>query len=125
MENTIPVNIWDDYYEDGYIPEGEIQNTYMYVENMNIPHIKTMRYLSYLKEWIANNILYLDGVNMFFKFYDSRKKYPNINDPTFHFSRSEIRFEHLTHEKREQLVQDLQNAKLSIDGLDFNIYSES
>lgn len=23
----IPINIWDDYYEDGYVPKGKIQKT--------------------------------------------------------------------------------------------------
>ena len=30
--DNICINIWDDFYEDGYVPEGEIQETYGYVE---------------------------------------------------------------------------------------------
>jgi len=32
MSETISINLWDDYYEDGYIPAGERQETHMYVE---------------------------------------------------------------------------------------------
>ena len=27
----IPINIWDDYYEDDYIPKDKKQETYIYV----------------------------------------------------------------------------------------------
>ena len=29
---NIPINIWDDFYDDGYVPEGEKLETYIYVE---------------------------------------------------------------------------------------------
>jgi len=32
---SIPVNIWDDYYDDGFIPKGEKQKTYIYIEDSN------------------------------------------------------------------------------------------
>ena len=32
----IPINIWDDFYDDGYCPEGEIVKTYAYVENYSM-----------------------------------------------------------------------------------------
>ena len=28
INKVIPVNIWDDYYEEGYIPDDKIQKTY-------------------------------------------------------------------------------------------------
>jgi hypothetical protein len=28
----IPINIWDDFYDDGFVPEGKIQETFIYVE---------------------------------------------------------------------------------------------
>lgn len=33
----IPINIWDDFYDDGYVPEGEKLETYIYVEDSDMP----------------------------------------------------------------------------------------
>jgi hypothetical protein len=33
----ITINIWDDFFDDGFVPEGEIQKTYAYVEE-NCPN---------------------------------------------------------------------------------------
>jgi hypothetical protein len=131
----IPVNIWDDYYEEGYIPDGKIQETYIYVEDDKIPLLTRKKYLEYLLDWINKNITYLDGVKMWVELYDSKIKYPEMTAEKcdavgmpydrFHFSRWEIKVQHMTHEMRYKLVDDLEKAKLAIDGLYFNIYSES
>jgi len=130
----IPINIWDDYYEEGDIPEGEIQETYIYVEDSDIPQEYRKRCLEILLDYMNKN-LKLDGVKMWLFYYDSKEKYPDINEndnpvfmkeyPNFHFQRWEIRVEHLTHERREKLVDELNDAKLNIDEIPFDIYSES
>ena len=33
----ISINIWDDYCDDGYVPEGKTQDTYAYIES-DLPH---------------------------------------------------------------------------------------
>ena len=30
----IHINIWDDFYDDGYVPKGEKLETYIYIENI-------------------------------------------------------------------------------------------
>lgn len=123
----IPINIWDDYYEEGYIPEGEKQETYIYVEDSDIPQEVRKACLEYLLEYINDN-LKLDGVKMWMYFYDSKEKYPNLigtEHECMFFERWEIRVENLTHERRYSLVEELNNAHLSVDKIPFHIYSES
>ena len=121
----IPVNIWDDFYEDGYVPVGKIQETYAYVEDYDFNHVDSIKYLSYLMHWIKENITYLDDVKMWMSFYDSKVKYPNTEEGFPHFCRQEIRFQYMTHKQLDRLVDDLNKANLTIDGLSFDIYSES
>ena len=47
---TIPINIWDDFYDDGYVPQGKTQNTYIYVEEPDIPLEKQEAILQILLE---------------------------------------------------------------------------
>ena len=122
-ETTIPINIWDDYPDDGYVPEGRIQETYMYVEEYTLPHDSCKKYLQRVLDYMNGN-LQLDGVKVWLKYYDSRTKYPTL-DEMYQYERWEVRFEHLTHERREKLVEELRVAELSGDGLPFRIYSES
>lgn len=125
--NRIPINIWDDYYEDGYVPEGEKQKTYIYVEDTDISLEKRKECLMMLYEYMTTK-LDLNEVIMNLFFYDSKVKYPTLIGPEYedlHFQRWEIRIENLTHKRRFKLVEELNNAKLSIDEIPFVIYSES
>mgnify|MGYP000925871556 CR=1 FL=1 len=118
----IPINIWDDFHEDGYVPEGEKQETYIYVEDSNIPQEKRKECLELLLSTMCG--LNFVGVKMWLFFYDSRTKYPTLAE-MYHFERWEIRVENLTHERLSKLLVELNSANLSVDGIPFEIYSES
>jgi|SRR5574344_1250043 hypothetical protein len=123
----IPINIWDDYYEDDYIPKDKKQETYIYVEDTDISLEKRKECLMLLYEYMTSK-LDLKNIKMNLFFYDSKVKYPKLIGPEYeylHFQRWEIRLENLTHKRRFKLVDELNNAKLSIDGIPFEIYSES
>lgn len=123
----IPINIWDDYYEDDYIPKDKKQETYIYVEDTDISLEKRKECLMLLYEYMTSK-LDLKNIKMNLFFYDSKVKYPKLIEPEYeylHFQRWEIRLENLTHKRRFKLVDELNNAKLSIDGIPFEIYSES
>lgn len=123
----IPINIWDDYYEEGYIPEGEIQETYIYVEDSDLSNDLIKKCLEILLDYMNNN-LKLDGVKMWLEYFDSKVKYPSLIGSEYEkyaFERWEIKVQHLTHERREKLVKELEKANLEIDGIPFEIYSES
>jgi hypothetical protein len=101
----IPVNLWDDYYDDGYVPDGEIQQTHMYIEEYD--NITDEQKYEAMRIVIAHVItLDLTGVE--------------ISD-----GGTELYFKHLTHERREKLIPELEAAKLEWNGISFDFYSES
>ena len=124
----IPINIWDDFYDDGYVPEGEILETNIYIETDEISAEKQRECLEILLEYINKN-LNIDGVKLWIEFYDSRKKYPNlIGNPdaeAMFFDRYEIKLEGLTHKRLDEWMFVLENVNISVDNIPFYIYSES
>ena len=77
--------------------------------------------------------LTLKGVEVKLEFHDTQNDYDSKTvekcikeyGEKFFFKRWEIQFKHLTHKRREKLVEELNNAKLSSDGIPFDVYSES
>lgn len=124
----IPINIWDDYYEDDYVPKDEIQNTYIYVEDKDLSLEFKKECLEVILNYIDKHIK-LKDVNMWLELFESKKKYPNLvgNPDTekMFFDRWEIKVENMTHKQREVLVEMLNDAELSLNDIPFNIYSES
>lgn len=117
----IPINIWDDYYDDGYVPSDEIQETYIYVEDHKMPLDERKKHLEDFLEIIKDMVD--KDVKLWIELYDSKLKYPNLIGPeyeTMHFKRWEIKVQHLTHENREKLVKKLKNMDTP-----YNVYSES
>lgn len=125
---NIPINIWDDFYDDGYVPEGEKSETYIYVEDSNIPQEKRKEYLEVFLDYINKN-LNTDGIKLWMELYESRKKYPNlVGNPEaekMFFDRWEIRLECITHERLDEWMTILKNVDIKVDGIPFRIYSES
>lgn len=78
---SIPINIWDDYYDDGYVPEGEKQETYLYVEDSDLSLEFRKNCLDNLIQFIKINVS--SEVKVFEYFYDSKIKYPNLNAPEY------------------------------------------
>lgn len=121
----IDVNIWDDYWEDGFVPDGENQETYIYIEEYEIfSEDEKILFLSTLKDEIEKLDL---GLVLRMDEYDTRKKYPDIDfeaNGMSHWSRPELRLE-ITHKLREELVELLNEKNLMVGNKKFNIYSES
>ena len=65
----IPINIWDDFYDDGYVPEGEKVETYIYVEDTDIPQEKRKEYLEVLLDYINKN-LNTSGIKLWMELYE-------------------------------------------------------
>jgi len=124
---TIPINIWDDFYDDGYVPQGKTQNTYIYVEEPDIPLEKQEAILQILLEHLKTNVR-LEGVTLNLFFNDTSLKYPQFigtENEWMLFKRWEIRVDNLTHKRLDSLVGELNNAHLDYEGVPFRIYSES
>jgi hypothetical protein len=101
----IPFNIWDDYYDDGYIPEGERQATHGYIEEYDtITDDDKEKMLQVVFNYI--NTLDMTGVEM-------------------EIEGTDLYFTHLTHERRERLVEELEKSNLQYNGRPFSFYSES
>ena len=124
---TIPINIWDDFYDDGYIPQGETQNTYIYVEESKMPLEKQEAILQVLLEHLKTNVR-LDGVTLNLFFNDISSQYPQwigTEHEWMLYKRWEIKVNNLTHKRLDSLVGELNNAHLDYEGVPFRIYSES
>jgi hypothetical protein len=123
----IPINIWDDFYDDGHVPEGKKLETYIYVEDSDIPQEKRKECLETLLDYINKN-LNTNGIKLWMELYESRKKYPNLigtEHECMFFDRWEIKLEGLTHERLCEWMKVLENVDIKIDGIPFHIYSES
>lgn len=122
---TISINIWDDYHEDDLVPEGEIQETYMYVEQDCSIDDKKL-YLECINQYIQENNLLPESVILNLKYYDSKKAFPmlvgKLPDSMFYI-RWELWLANLTHSMRESLVEKLNG--LTINNVKFCVYSES
>lgn len=126
-KNTIPINVWDDYWDDGYVPEGELQETFAYVEDYDISLEEKGKILLYLMNFIYENIE-LQGTEMSIFIEDDRKKYAKLIGTENEFmlkKRYKLQFKNLTHKQREALVKILQERNLMFEGKEVVIYSES
>ncbi len=101
----IPFNIWDDYWDDGYVPAGQVQETHGYIEEYDeltekqkIPIIKLI--YDYIKT------LDMPGVKV-------------------EIAGTDINFTHLTHEDRHRLLMCLDSSGLKYNNIPIHFYSES
>jgi hypothetical protein len=130
MKNSdyIPINIWDDFYDDGCVPDGEKSQTYIYVEDGKMSHEDRKKCLDILLEYIHKN-LNTDGIKIWMELYESRKKYPSlVGNPEaerMFFDRWEIRLENITHERVHEWLSQLEDSKLSFNDMEMFFYSES
>ncbi len=104
MKN-IPFNIWDDFYDDGHVPEGESQETHGYVEEYDE---LTEGQREEIATLIHAHILTLDMSGVEIEMCGDR-----------------IEFTHLTHARLERLIAELQGSGLRWHGLPIDFYSES
>ena len=103
-ERSIPFNIWDDYFDDDYVPSGEKQSTYGFIESDEFSEEEEQEIIDLIFEFIQK--LDMTGVEV-----------EHDND--------RIDFFHLTHVRRELLVKELQESGLSYKGVSVDFYSES
>jgi hypothetical protein len=126
-EKIIPINIWDDFYDDGFVPEGEKLKTYIYVEDDEISLGERKCYLEILLKYIKGN-LNTKNIEMWLSLFEGKKKYPNLvgtEHENMLFDRWEIRLEGLTHERLHEWMVVLKDVDLKANNIPFLIYSES
>jgi len=121
----IPINIWDDYADDGH----GFQETDIRVEWDHMSDNTERQVLTFLMRHITENIP-LEGVTFELYWRDPKVIHPNWADtgsPEFFWSPSwRLKVTNLTHIQREYLLEKLQSNKLlHFEGNKFNFYSES
>ena len=123
-DKSISINIWDDFFDDGFVPEGEIQETYAYLEStLNDEDCKNV--LELLKEKIA---VLLPLVQLSLEYYDSAKVYPNLVGTEHEYclyKRWQLHMKHISHENIDFLVTEIKGQDLSYINLPIVVYSES
>lgn len=125
-EEKIYINIWDDFYDDGYIPEGEIQKTYSYVE-CELDDNSCKEVLTLLQKTIEQ-LMPIRTFDMHLNYYDSKIVYPNLvgtEHEHFLYQRWQLEFKHLSHEVLYNLVEQLKQLSLTYQNTPIKIYSES
>jgi hypothetical protein len=126
-DKSINVNIWDDYHDDGYVPEGEIQETYAYIES-DVEDEDCKNVLELVKKSIEQLAKPEWSLNLYLNYYDSAKIHPNLvgtEHECFLYKRWQLEMKNITHEAREYLVEFLQKQNLKYQGTLLSIYSES
>ena len=113
LNTTIPVNIWDDYCDDGHVPEGEKQETYAYIESSEIPEAEQEKIMKVIYDYLVTHRTLLDLPR------ELEIKLSGIH----------IDFVNLTHFCRERLVPRLAEldygSGLMYYGTPIHFYSES
>ena len=105
MKNGIPFNIWDDFWNDDCVPAGEIQQTHGYIEDGGeIPKAEKRKMAKVVFDFLKT--LDLTGVDV------------TLED-------DEIDFKHLTHERLDALMKELEASGLKYKRKPFYFYSES
>lgn len=120
----IEVNFWDDFYDDGYVPDGKVTETFAYIEDSSIPDIVCQELLSNLMIHIKENQLLPSFVEMRMHFSDSTAKYPGLIWESEYLlsKRWEIQIINISHKLLDGLIERLKEYS---DGVRFSIYSES
>ena len=105
--DSIPLNIWDDFYEDGYVPEGKKQETHAYIESSKISEDdKELLMEAFHGYLILHFTSELAGV-------------------TVGYGGDEIYFTNLTHKKLDAIMDRFDEVELTFGGIPYSIYSES
>lgn len=125
MNEIISINIWDDYYEDEYVPAGEVQKTYIHVEDNNISLDKTREYLEKVLDYVYSDVN-LENTEFILRYFDARDKFPHLIGTEYEhllFRRWEIKVVNLSHEQKDILVDMLNDAKIMVDDKLISVYS--
>lgn len=125
---AIHVNIWDDYHDDGFVPEGKIQETYAYVEGGDLTADDSHAVLLQLQKTVE--FLKATGSVLVccVEWYDSALVYPNLvgTEHERHlFKRWQLQMKHLPHSELEDIVERLGRLQLVYNGRPVVVYSES
>jgi hypothetical protein len=118
-DKLIPINIWDDYYESGDVPEGEKQESFLMVDDGgDIPLDGQHEILLEIEDYIETHLDYPEII-MDLKIRNTHDLYPTL-PKNMHSIDWRLFITGLTHKRRYELIKDLEDSHLPL-----NVYSES
>lgn len=122
----ITININDDFYDDGYVPDGEIQKTNGYVLSSELPDKEVFKMLNSFIKHIENEKILPSSVDVNIVFHDSTNKFPMLIEEHEYslYKRWEIIFENITHKDLEAMLDNIKGFKTR-NGKEIEIISES
>lgn len=119
LKPKLSLNFWDDFYDDGFVPNGQTQKTYAYIEESPLTLEQEAFFIAWLKLKLTP---LLPTTQLSISFFDSTKKYPTLTEG--HFKRWELILENITHKELESLIETISTSLLHPE-FDLVIYSES
>ena len=105
---VIPFNIWDDFFDDGFVPQGKKQETFGYIEEYET-----------LSDEDKSNI-----TDFIFNFLNRLPLKCSI-DTEYRSGNKIIVFENITHQELDLLMGILKSSGLDYKGIPIKFYSES
>lgn len=113
---SIIVNIWDDFYDDGYIPPGEKQGTRIYVEGED-NNEEAMPALIALNNHVLRSVYSIVKAHQI-----TTNLFPGVS---FVLNEDEITVTDMTHKQCDALMTILQGVSIQYDGRPVEFISES
>jgi hypothetical protein len=122
--DSIRVNFCDDFHDDGYVPEGEVTESFAVIDEERLPDIECHKQLNSLREYILDKNLLPKSVKLRMYLADSTAEYPSlIDEHEYMLTKTwKIKITNITHEQLDTLMDKLKDYSNNIP---YNIYSES
>ncbi len=122
--DSISVKFWVDFNDDGYVPEGEVTDTFAIIGNGRIPDTECHKQLSKLLEYIQTNNLLPKTARLRMFLSDSAALHPNLIEKYEYMMTKnwQIQIINIKHEQLDELMDKLKGYSNIVP---FNIHSES
>lgn len=128
MTDVISINIWDDYYDDGFVPEGETQETYAYVDNCDLSDDDQREVLQQFQAQVMELQQPGSSLKCNISWYDSAQVYPALVGTEHEwclYKRWQLELKNIPHSERESIVEAISGLDLRYGDRPMRIYSES
>lgn len=107
IDDSIKINLWDDYYDDGYVPDGNVTESNFTIEDSKIDDSDKIKIIRGIKEILSKDEKLIHGILLY------------LDDV-------KLRLYGITHKHRKEiLLPFLQKIQLSYNGREIKFISES
>lgn len=107
IDDSIKINLWDDYYDDGYVPDGTVTESNLTIEDSKVDDTDKFKIIRAIKEILSKDEKLINGMLLY-------------------VDNCRLRFYGITHKHRKEiLLPFLQKIYLSYNGRKITFISES